>query len=160
MSTEQNKALVQRIAESGGDWMTMEFAALDQACTFPFLARLGLSPTLQGYIEFWSRLRAPTLYGGYTIDEIVAEDDKVMIWITFTSQVTQQAVKFYRFNPEPQIGVIAPEVIRALEQQRASGTLINDELINGIKADSMIPGPFCKIIELNWFYPKFRPPAS
>src|SRR5258707_7327527 len=41
------------------------------------------------------------------------------------------------FNTEPQTGVIAHGVTVALEQQRASGPPINDEMINGIKAGIM-----------------------
>src|SRR5260370_13897829 len=60
------------------------------------------------------------------------------------------------FNTEPQTGVIAHGVTVALEQQRASGAPINDEMINGIKAgimgpmagigDSMIPGTLIPIL--------------
>lgn len=60
------------------------------------------------------------------------------------------------FNTEPQTGVIAHGVTIALEQQRASGAPINDEMINGIKAgimgpmagigDSMIPGTLIPIL--------------
>ena len=60
------------------------------------------------------------------------------------------------FNTEPQTGVIAHGVTVALEQQRAGGAPINDEMINGIKAgimgpmagigDSMIPGTLIPIL--------------
>lgn len=60
------------------------------------------------------------------------------------------------FNTEPQTGVIAHGVTIALEQQRANGAPINDEMINGIKAgimgpmagigDSMIPGTLIPIL--------------
>ncbi len=60
------------------------------------------------------------------------------------------------FNTEPQTGVIAHGVTVALEQQRASGAPINDEMINGVKAgimgpmagigDSMIPGTLIPIL--------------
>src|SRR5260370_6953514 len=60
------------------------------------------------------------------------------------------------FNTEPQTGVIAHGVTVALEQQRASGAPINDEMMNGIKAgimgpmagigDSMIPGTLIPIL--------------
>ena len=60
------------------------------------------------------------------------------------------------FNTEPQTGIIAHGVTIALEQQRASGAPINDEMINGIKAgimgpmagigDSMIPGTLIPIL--------------
>jgi PTS system mannose-specific IID component len=43
------------------------------------------------------------------------------------------------FNTEPQTGVIAHGVTVALEQQRANGAPINDEMINGIKAGIMGP---------------------
>jgi hypothetical protein len=102
MSTEQNKAIVQRIAESGGAWAEVLFEALDPGCTFPFVARYGLPPTLQGFGEFWIPVDGHIL-DGYTIDEIVAEDDKVMTWTTFTKVVTEQAVQFFRFNEEGKI---------------------------------------------------------
>jgi hypothetical protein len=101
MSTEQNKAFVQRIAGSGGEWTKVEFEALDPACTFPFLASYGLHPTLQGYGDFWTPVHGSFL-DGYTLNEIVAEDDKVMTWITANKQVNQ-AVQFYRFNEEGKI---------------------------------------------------------
>lgn len=60
------------------------------------------------------------------------------------------------FNTEPQTGVIAHGVTIAIEQQRASGAPVNDEMINGIKAgimgpmagigDSMIPGTLIPIL--------------
>ena len=60
------------------------------------------------------------------------------------------------FNTEPQTGVIAHGVTVALEQQRANGAPINDEMINGVKAgimgpmagigDSMIPGTLIPIL--------------
>jgi D-glucosaminate-specific PTS system IID component len=60
------------------------------------------------------------------------------------------------FNTEPQTGVIAHGVAAALEQQRASGASINDEMINAVKAgimgpmagigDSMIPGTLIPIL--------------
>lgn len=60
------------------------------------------------------------------------------------------------FNTEPQTGVIAHGVTIALEQQRANGAPVNDEMINGIKAgimgpmagigDSMIPGTLIPIL--------------
>jgi len=60
------------------------------------------------------------------------------------------------FNTEPQTGVIAHGVTVALEQQRASGAPINDEMINGVKAglmgpmagigDSMVPGTLIPIL--------------
>ncbi|HJW84286.1 MAG TPA: PTS system mannose/fructose/sorbose family transporter subunit IID [Anaerolineae bacterium] len=60
------------------------------------------------------------------------------------------------FNTEPQTGVIAHGVAAALEEQRASGEPITDEMINGVKAgimgpmagigDSMIPGTLIPIL--------------
>jgi D-glucosaminate PTS system EIID component len=60
------------------------------------------------------------------------------------------------FNTEPQTGVIAHGVTVALEQQRANGAPINDEMINAVKAgimgpmagigDSMIPGTLIPIL--------------
>lgn len=71
---------------------------------------------------------------------------------------TKSALKRHMvfFNTEPQTGVIAHGVTIALEQQRANGAPINDEMINGIKAgimgpmagigDSMIPGTLIPIL--------------
>ncbi len=60
------------------------------------------------------------------------------------------------FNTEPQTGVIAHGVTAALEEQRANGEPINDEMINAVKAgimgpmagigDSMIPGTLIPIL--------------
>src|SRR5258708_27463131 len=60
------------------------------------------------------------------------------------------------FNTEPQTGVIANGVAIALEQQRANGAPINDEMINAVKAgimgpmagigDSMVPGTLIPIL--------------
>jgi D-glucosaminate-specific PTS system IID component len=60
------------------------------------------------------------------------------------------------FNTEPQTGVIAHGVTAALEEQRANGAPINDEMINSVKAgimgpmagigDSMIPGTLIPIL--------------
>jgi mannose/fructose/N-acetylgalactosamine-specific phosphotransferase system component IID len=60
------------------------------------------------------------------------------------------------FNTEPQTGVIAHGVTAALEEQRANGEPITDEMINGAKAgimgpmagigDSMIPGTLIPIL--------------
>lgn len=60
------------------------------------------------------------------------------------------------FNTEPQTGVIAHGVTAALEEQRANGAPINDEMINAVKAgimgpmagigDSMIPGTLIPIL--------------
>ncbi len=60
------------------------------------------------------------------------------------------------FNTEPQTGVIAHGVTAALEEQRANGAPIDDEMINSIKAgimgpmagigDSMIPGTLIPIL--------------
>ena len=60
------------------------------------------------------------------------------------------------FNTEPQTGVIAHGVAASLEEQRAGGAPITDEMINGAKAgimgpmarigDSMIPGTLIPIL--------------
>jgi mannose/fructose/N-acetylgalactosamine-specific phosphotransferase system component IID len=60
------------------------------------------------------------------------------------------------FNTEPQTGVIAHGVAASLEEQRANGEPITDEMINGAKAgimgpmagigDSMIPGTLIPIL--------------
>lgn len=60
------------------------------------------------------------------------------------------------FNTEPQTGVIAHGVTIALEEQRANGALIDNEMINAVKAgimgpmagigDSMIPGTLIPIL--------------
>lgn len=60
------------------------------------------------------------------------------------------------FNTEPQTGVIAHGVAASLEEQRANGEPITDEMINGTKAgimgpmagigDSMIPGTLIPIL--------------
>ena len=60
------------------------------------------------------------------------------------------------FNTEPQTGVIAHGVTIALEEQRANGAPIDDEMINAVKAgimgpragigDSMIPGTLIPIL--------------
>jgi mannose/fructose/N-acetylgalactosamine-specific phosphotransferase system component IID len=60
------------------------------------------------------------------------------------------------FNTEPQTGVIANGVTIALEEQRANGAPIDDEMINAVKAgimgpmagigDSMIPGTLIPIL--------------
>lgn len=70
----------------------------------------------------------------------------------------KQALKRHMvfFNTEPQTGVIAHGVTAALEEQRANGAPINDEMINAVKAgimgpmagigDSMIPGTLIPIL--------------
>ncbi len=70
----------------------------------------------------------------------------------------KQALKRHMvfFNTEPQTGVIAHGVAIALEEQRANGEPIDDEMINSVKAgimgpmagigDSMIPGTLIPIL--------------
>lgn len=70
----------------------------------------------------------------------------------------QKALKRHMvfFNTEPQTGVIAHGVTVALEEQRAAGAPIDDDMINSIKAgimgpmagigDSMIPGTLIPIL--------------
>jgi D-glucosaminate-specific PTS system IID component len=70
----------------------------------------------------------------------------------------KQALKRHMvfFNTEPQTGVIAHGVAAALEEQRAGGAPIDDDMINGVKAgimgpmagigDSMIPGTLIPIL--------------
>jgi mannose/fructose/N-acetylgalactosamine-specific phosphotransferase system component IID len=70
----------------------------------------------------------------------------------------KQALKRHMvfFNTEPQTGVIAHGVAIALEEQRANGAPIDDEMINSVKAgimgpmagigDSMIPGTLIPIL--------------
>lgn len=70
----------------------------------------------------------------------------------------KQALKRHMvfFNTEPQTGVIAHGVTASLEEQRAKGVPIDDEMINSIKAgimgpmagigDAMIPGTLIPIL--------------
>jgi mannose/fructose/N-acetylgalactosamine-specific phosphotransferase system component IID len=70
----------------------------------------------------------------------------------------KQALKRHMvfFNTEPQTGVIAHGVTAALEEQRANGAPIDDDMINSVKAgimgpmagigDSMIPGTLIPIL--------------
>lgn len=70
----------------------------------------------------------------------------------------KQALKRHMvfFNTEPQTGVIANGVAASLEEQRANGEPITDEMINAVKAgimgpmagigDSMIPGTLIPIL--------------
>jgi len=87
MSAEENKALVLREAEArakeGPEAGLAFFEAMcDPACTFPDLAFYGLPPTLEGYKQFISGALGAFSDVCGTIEEIVAEGDRVMIWST------------------------------------------------------------------------------
>jgi len=81
MSTEENKALILRSMEAGekGD-MEAVFAIFDPACTFPDLALYGLPTTLEGYKQFSTAAFDAFTDLSFTLEEIVAEGDKVMVW--------------------------------------------------------------------------------
>jgi predicted ester cyclase len=83
MSTEENKALVLRSleAEARGD-REAAFAMFDPACTFPDLALYGLPPTFEGYQQFAASVDAAFSDVSFTLEEIVAEEDKVVVWGT------------------------------------------------------------------------------
>jgi len=56
------------------------FAMFDLACVFPDLAFYSLPTTLEGYKQFAMAADAAFTDVSYTLEEIVAEGDKVMVW--------------------------------------------------------------------------------
>jgi predicted ester cyclase len=81
MSAEENKALVLRTTEAfEKDGPEASFAMFDPACTFPDLALYGLPPTLEGYKQFSTAAYDAFTDFSSTLEEIVAEGDKVMMW--------------------------------------------------------------------------------
>jgi steroid delta-isomerase-like uncharacterized protein len=82
MSTEQNKAVVQRIVEAinQGNW-----SALDDLFSADYVehaAPPGLPPGLVGLIQFFSMLRAAFPDFHYTVDDVIAEGEKVVQRVT------------------------------------------------------------------------------
>jgi PTS system mannose-specific IID component len=65
----------------------------------------------------------------------------VIEYLYTTTQERVDALKRHLvfFNTEPQIGALVPAVVITLEEERAAGTDISDETINGVKSGLMGP---------------------
>jgi steroid delta-isomerase-like uncharacterized protein len=86
MSTEQNKALDRRLIEEGfsnGNIAVLD-ELIDKNCVDHTLAPLGLPQDLSGVKQFFTMFRSafPDLH--YTIEDVVAEGDKVVTRATWT----------------------------------------------------------------------------
>ncbi len=82
MSTEDNKALMRRGVEEG--WNQGQVAVLDELCAPNFLYHHHTRPdvrTLEDYKRFITEFRSavPDFHG--TIDDMIAEGDKVVIGV-------------------------------------------------------------------------------
>jgi predicted ester cyclase len=80
MSVEQNKALIlQKVAgpwEEAHAWVEL----FSPQCRFPHLAAYGLPPTLEGFKQFASASFSAFSNLVVSVEEMVAEDDKVIAW--------------------------------------------------------------------------------
>jgi steroid delta-isomerase-like uncharacterized protein len=86
MSTEENKALDRRLVEEGfskGNIAVLD-ELIDKNCVDHSLAPLGLPKGLAGVKQFFTMFRTafPDLH--YTIEDVVAEGDKVVTRATWT----------------------------------------------------------------------------
>jgi predicted ester cyclase len=89
MSAEENKAIILRGVEAeakGG--LQAVLAIYDPTCSFPDLAFYGLPPTLEGFKQFLSSATAAFSDISDTVEVIVAESDRVMVWGTQLSAHT------------------------------------------------------------------------
>jgi predicted ester cyclase len=83
MSAEENKALILHMIEAEAkEGPEASFAMFDPACTFPDLALYALPPTLDGFRQFAKLVNDAFSDASFTMEEIVAEDDKVVVWGT------------------------------------------------------------------------------
>lgn len=85
MSAEENKAIVRHGFETAEQDPEAWLARFDPYCSFPHLTAYGLPPTLEGYTTFVGAAYASFTDGQDTVEEIVAEDEKVMIWATYSA---------------------------------------------------------------------------
>jgi len=89
MSAEENKAVIHRFLEAGNKKdMEMVCESLDQQGTFPILTRFGFDPKFENYRNFLISFNAALPDGHLTIEEMVAEEEKV--WVRFTIRGTHQ----------------------------------------------------------------------
>ncbi len=80
---EENKAIILRGVEAEQkEGLQAMLAIYDPACSFPDLAFYGLPPTLEGFKQFLSSATAAFSDISDTVEVIVAEGDRVMVWGT------------------------------------------------------------------------------
>jgi steroid delta-isomerase-like uncharacterized protein len=83
MSAEENKAIIlQAIEAEQKEGLQAVFAMYDPACSFPDLAYYGLPPTLDGFKQFIAVATAAFSDISDTVEVMVAEGDRVMVWLT------------------------------------------------------------------------------
>jgi steroid delta-isomerase-like uncharacterized protein len=83
MSAEENKAIILQLIEAEQkEGPQAVFAFYDPACSFPDLAYYGLPPTLDGFKQFLAGATAAFSDLSETVEVMVAEGDRVMVWLT------------------------------------------------------------------------------
>jgi steroid delta-isomerase-like uncharacterized protein len=91
MSLEENKVTIRRFMELGNEQdMEAIWESFDPQCRFPFFTRLGIAPTLEGYKPFLTAFFAALPDVCFTIEEMVAEGEKV--WARINIRGTHQGL--------------------------------------------------------------------
>jgi steroid delta-isomerase-like uncharacterized protein len=91
MSAEGNKAIILQLIEAERqEGPQAAFAFYDPACSFPDLAYYGLPPTLDGFKQFIAAASAGFSDLSETVEVMVAEGDRVMVWLTQQATHTGQ----------------------------------------------------------------------
>lgn len=92
MSVEENKEVIRRFAEAYNrhDDVAEILDSVDPCCSFPVLIKFGIEPTFENYRKFIASFLAalPDLH--HTIEEMVAEDEKV--WVKYTIRGTHEGL--------------------------------------------------------------------
>jgi steroid delta-isomerase-like uncharacterized protein len=83
MSAEENKAIILQVIEAERkEGLQAAIAFYDPACSFPDLAYYGLPPTLDGFKQFLAATTAAFSDLNEIVEVMVAEGDRVMVWLT------------------------------------------------------------------------------
>jgi steroid delta-isomerase-like uncharacterized protein len=83
MSAEENKAIIFQLIEAERkEGLQAMFAFYDPACSFPDLAYYGLPSTFDGFKQFIAATTAAFSDISETVEVMVAEGDRVMVWLT------------------------------------------------------------------------------
>jgi steroid delta-isomerase-like uncharacterized protein len=85
MSAEETKNLIRHRFENAEYDQEAWLALFDPQCSFPHLVAYGLPPTLEGYKKFVAAAYGSFTDGQDTVEETVAEDEKVMVWAVHTA---------------------------------------------------------------------------
>jgi predicted ester cyclase len=112
VSAQENEAIILQKVEGPWEEAHAWVELFDPQCRFPHLTAYGLSPTLEGFKQFASASFSSFSNLYVSVEEIVAEDDKAMVWTRQSAihsgpwrnipatnkQISYTVIYFFRFE--------------------------------------------------------------